>query len=344
MTGIPTRTLGYSGVKVSEICLGTMMFGDQTDEAEASRIVGHAREHGVNFIDTADGYAANRSEEMVGRLIREHRDYWTLATKVGAPPRGAVAEARAGGLSRRWITMACERSLKRLGTDRIDIYYVHKTDDVVPWSDTVATFGDLIKSGKIQYWGLSNVRAWHIPEIVHQCRNQNVPAPIVLQPYYNIMNRQPETELLPAAHTYGMGIAPYSPIARGILSGKYRPGQDAPAGSRAGRNDPRMMQSEWRPESIEIAEKLKEHAARRGASLIDFAVAWVLNNRAVTSVIAGPRTFEQWESYFGYAAYPWSPEDEALVDSFVTSGHPSTPGYNDPGYPLTGRFPIVAGK
>ena len=338
MSELPQRQLGTSGLRVSEICLGTMMFGDQTGEDEARRIADHAAERGVNFIDTADVYCEGRSEEITGRLIKSNRHHWTLATKVGAPYRGAIAEPRSGGLSRRWLMLACERSLRRLSTDHIDIYYVHKTDETVPWSDIVCSFGDLIRQGKIRYWGLSNLRAWHIPEIVHQCRNQNVPLPAALQPYYNIMNRQPETELLPAAREYGLGIVPYSPIARGILSGKYRPGETPPEGSRAGRKDARMLQSEWRPESIEIAQTLQAHAEAKGATLIDFAVSWVLANRAISSVIAGPRTFAQWENYFGYRNYRWTGEDEALVDSLVAPGHPSTPGYNDPSYPLTGRF------
>ena len=126
-------------MKVSEVCLGAMMFGDRTDETEAERIVADAAERGVNFIDTADVYAAGRSEEITGRLIRGQRDRWIVATKVGAPMRGAAAEPGSGGLSRRWLTMACDRSLKRLGTDHIDLYYVHKTDDLVPWANTVAT-------------------------------------------------------------------------------------------------------------------------------------------------------------------------------------------------------------
>ena len=165
---------------------------------------------------------------------------------------------------------------------------------------------------------------------------------LTLFPYYNLMNRQPEVELLPAAAEYGLGIATYSPLARGILSGKYAPGQTPDAESRAGRRDRRMVETEWRPESLEIASRLQQHANSRGISLIDFALAWVLNNRAVTAVIAGPRTLEQWLSYTAGSRYTWTAEDEQLVDTLVAPGHPSTPGYNDPSYPLTGRFAAVA--
>ena len=185
------------------------------------------------------------------------------------------------------------------------------------------------------------MRAWHIPHVVHLCRQMGVPPPAAIQPYYNLMNRQPEVELLPAANFFRLGVVPYSPLARGVLSGKYRVNQTAEAGSRVARQDKRMLEAEWRPESLIIAEKLEAHAKSRGATLVHWATAWVLNNGAVTSAIAGPRTFEQWTSYLGALDYKWTAEDEALADSLVTPGHPSTPGFNDPAYPIEGRFPAV---
>ncbi len=340
-TAIPAirhRPLGASGLKVSEFCIGTMMFGGPTPEAEAQRIVDHAAEHGVNFIDTANVYEKGRSEEVVGRVIRERRDHWVLATKL-AQPTGPGPNDR--GLSRRHMVAAVDASLKRLGTDYIDIDYIHRVDPTVPWTEVARTFGDLITAGKLRYWGLSNVRGWHIPVIIAACREVGAPPPVILQPYYNLMNRMPEVEVLPAARAFNLAVAPYSPIARGVLSGKYQPGSNAPPDTRAGRGDRRIMETEWRPESLQIAAKLKAQAEKKGHSLVDFAVAWVLNNQAITSVIAGPRTFEQWTSYFSALAYPWSAEDEALVDSLVRPGHPSTPGYTDPGYPIEGRFPRI---
>ena len=168
-----------------------------------------------------------------------------------------------------------------------------------------------------------------------------VPQPAALQPYYNLMNRQPETELLPAAKFFNLGVVPYSPLARGVLTGKYKVNQVAESGSRAARQDKRMLEAEWRPESLMIAEKLKAHAEARGVTLVHWATAWVLNNRAVTSAIAGPRTLEQWTSYNGALDYNWTTQDEALANSLVTPGHPSTPGFNDPAYPIEGRFPAV---
>ena len=340
-TGMGYRKLGRSGIRVSEICLGTMMFGGPTDEAEAKRIVDHAYDHGVNFIDTADVYTDGRSEAVTGRAIKANRHDWVLATKVANVIKDDKGRVIGGGLSRRWITRAVDISLARLGTDHIDLYYTHKVDADVAWDDVVSTMGDLIRAGKIGAWGVSNVRAWHIPEIVHQCRLQNVPQPIALQPYYNLLNRQPEVELLSAAHFYGLGVASYSPIARGILTAKYVPGSNADPETRAGRADKRMLETEWRPESMKIAQELSQHVAARGGSLIHFAVQWVLNNRALSSVIAGPRTFEQWTGYTDYKTYKWTAEDEALVNKLVATGHPSTPGYTDPQYPLEGRFPKI---
>jgi aryl-alcohol dehydrogenase-like predicted oxidoreductase len=334
---VGTRMLGRSGVKVSEICLGTMMFGGQTDATVSNRIIDHAADHGVTFIDTADVYNDGRSEQITGPAVKRRRDHWVLATKVGNVMGGGTVVG-SGGLSRRWILRAIDGSLARLGLDHIDVYYVHRVDPTVEWSDVIATFGDVIRSGKARYWGISNVRAWHIADIARLCDAQGVPRPIVLQPYYNAMNRQPEVEVLPAARHFGLGAVPYSPIARGVLSGKYKAGVAPDPASRAGRADKRIMDAEYRPESLALAERIAAHAATRGATSIDYAVRWVLSNQAVSSVIAGPRTFEQWQSYLTYTGYTWTADDERLIDDAVKTGHPSTPGYNDPSYPFDGRF------
>jgi aryl-alcohol dehydrogenase-like predicted oxidoreductase len=339
MTDMRYRTLGRSGVKVSEICLGTMNFGGPTPEADALRIVADAFDRGINFIDTADAYTDGRSEEIVGRAIKSHRDRWFLATKV-AQPMGPPPNNR--GLSRLHVMRAVEDSLTRLGTDAIDLYYIHRVDPDTPWEDTVATFGDLIRQGKIRYWALSNVRAWHIPHVVHLCRQLGVPQPVALQPYYNLLNRQPEVEVLPAARACGLGVVPYSPVARGVLSGKYRLNVAPEAGSRVARADKRMMETEWRTESLSIVDALTAHVVARGTGLVEFAVAWVLNNTSIASVIAGPRTLEQWQTYPAALKLAWTSADEALVDRLVHPGHASTPGYTDPQYPIEGRFPAIA--
>jgi aryl-alcohol dehydrogenase-like predicted oxidoreductase len=330
------RKLGASGVKVSPLCLGTMMFGEQTDEATARRIIDKARDAGINFIDTADVYNEGRSEEIVGRGMKGRRSDWVLATKV-ANPMGK--DPNRVGLSRKWIMTAVDESLARLGTDYIDIYYLHKEDHTTPLAETVRAMGDLIRAGKIRYFGVSNYRSWRVAEICNLCDRLGIDRPVVSQPYYNAMNRMPETEHLPACGYYGLGVVPYSPLARGVLTGKYDPDAPPPPDTRAGRNDKRMHQTEWRRESLVIARTLRAHAEKRGMTAGQFAVNWVLNNKFVTSAVAGPRTEAQWDEYVGALEHRFTAEDEALVDSLVVTGHPSTPGYNDPAYPIEGRVP-----
>lgn len=332
------RRLGRSGLLVSPLCLGTMMFGGQTDEATSLRIVDHARDAGINFIDTADAYNEGRSEEITGRAIAAQRQHWILATKV-ANPMGTGPNR--SGLSRRWVMQACEDSLRRLGTDVIDIYYLHKEDHQTPLEETVHALADLVRQGKIRHFGLSNYRSWRLAEICRICDGLGIDRPVVSQPYYNAMNRMPEVEHLPACGYYGLGVASYSPLARGVLTAKYAPGQAPAEGTRAGRGDTRMMQAEWRQESLAIAQTIREHAEKRGLTPIQFAVRWVLNNALLTAAIAGPRTFEQWQGYLAALDADFTAEDEALVDALVPAGHPSTPGYNDPAYPLEGRVSRV---
>jgi aryl-alcohol dehydrogenase-like predicted oxidoreductase len=329
------RRLGDSGLEVSELCLGTMMFGDRTDAATAQAIVDSAFDAGVNFIDTADAYAAGASEEIVGRAIAANRRRWILATKVA---NVMTQKPHDGGLSRRWIMQACDDSLQRLATEYIDVYYLHRDDTEVPLEETIEAIGELIRAGKIRYFGVSNYRGWRTAEVVALCADLNVPRPVACQPYYNAFNRIPEIELLPACDYYGLGVVPYSPLARGVLTGKYAPGTEAPAGSRVARKDRRMMETEFRPESIVMAQTIKAHAEKKGLTTSQFALAWVLNNRIVSAVIAGPRTFEQWTAYLSAVGKTLDADDEALIDSLVAPGHPSTPGYNDPQYPFYGRI------
>jgi aryl-alcohol dehydrogenase (NADP+) len=329
------RRLGESGLEVSMICLGTMMFGERTDAETSRRIIGSAFDAGVNFIDTADAYAKGASEAIVGEGVAANRRQWIVATKVG---NVMTTKPHDGGLSRRWIAQACEDSLKRLATDYIDIYYLHRDDPDTPLEETVAAMGDLIRAGKIRYFGVSNYRGWRIAEIVGLCAELGVPRPVVCQPYYNAFNRMPEVEILPACDYYGLGVVPYSPLARGILTGKYAPGAPPPVESRVARKDSRMMETEFRPESIAMAQTIKSHAEEKGLTATQFALAWVLNNKIVSAVIAGPRTFEQWTDYLSAVGKSLDADDEALIDSLVRPGHPSTPGYSDPQYPFYGRI------
>jgi aryl-alcohol dehydrogenase (NADP+) len=220
---------------------------------------------------------------------------------------------------------AIDESLERLGTDYVDLYYLHRDIEATPLEETLAALADLVRAGKIRHYGVSNFRGWRIAEVMRVATTMGLPKPVASQPYYNAMNRQPENDILPACAHYGIGVVPYSPLARGVLTAKYAPGAKPDPASRAGRNDKRILETEFREESLAIAQKVKAHAAKKG------------KNSIVTSVIAGPRTLEQWNDYLAALGKPFDAEDEALVDSLVRPGHPSTPGYNDPAYPMRGR-------
>jgi len=328
------RRLGSSGLKVSPLCLGAMMFGGAADEASSLRIISAARDAGINFIDTADVYNAGKSEEVVGKAIRAERHRWVVATKLNGIMGDGPNER---GSSRKWIMEAVHRSLKRLGTDYIDIQFLHREDMETPLAESVRALADLQRAGMIRYFALSNHRAWRVAEICAVCDRLGIDRPVASQPLYNALNRMCEVEQLPACANFGLGVVPYSPLARGVLTGKYDPAGAPPIGSRAARQDKRMMQTEWRPESLAIAARLKAHAAAKGMPLSQFAVAWVLNNSLVTSVIAGPRTEAQLGDYLAALERRITGEDETLVDSLVAPGHPSTPGYIDPAEPVEGR-------
>jgi aryl-alcohol dehydrogenase-like predicted oxidoreductase len=332
------HSLGASGLKVSQLWLGTMMFGDQTSATEAGEIVAATRDAGLNAIDTADAYAGGESERITGRLIAGDRARWVLATKL-ANPMGPGPNQR--GLSRRHIVQAVDASLQRLDTDWIDVLYLHREDASTPLEETLMAIGHLIERGKILHFGLSNFRAWNIARVAEMCRAMRIPTPIACQPPYNAMSRQIETELLPCCAHYGLGAVVYSPLARGVLSGKYTPGAAPPEGSRAARNDRRIMQTEFRPESLALAQRFAEHAGRRGITSTALALGWVWNNTLVNGVIGGPKTLVQWQDYLAALNTPFDAEDEAFVSGLVAAGHASTPGYNDPQYPLTGRVARV---
>ncbi|MBC8057721.1 MAG: aldo/keto reductase [Rhizobiales bacterium] len=336
--GTTYQPLGARGLKVSKLWLGTMMFGDQTDSAEAANIVAATRDAGINAIDTANAYARGESERITGRLIAADRERWVLATKL-ANPMGPGPNDR--GLSRRHIMAAVDASLQRLGTDWVDVLYLHREDPNTPLEETLAAVATLVERGKIHHFGLSNFRAWRVARVAELCRAMGLQPPVVCQPPYNAMSRQIESELLPCCEHYGIGVVVYSPLARGVLSGKYAPGAAPPEGSRAARNDLRIMQTEFRPESLALAQRMTDHARSRALSPTQLALGWVWNNSLVNGVIGGPKTGAQWQGYLDSVDTPFAPEDEAFVSALVSTGHASTPGYNDPQYPLTGRMPRV---
>ncbi|RZI80587.1 MAG: aldo/keto reductase [Pseudomonas sp.] len=330
------RPLGQSGLQVSALTLGSMMFGEQTSAEDSLRIIDKAWDQGVNFVDTADVYNGGRSEQIVGEAVARNRQDWVVASKAGF---GAVdGLPNRSGLSRKHLFNAIEASLTRMGTDYLDIYYLHREDHSVPLEETVRTIGDLLQQGKIRYWGVSNFRGWRIAEICNVAERLGVAKPVVSQPLYNIVNRQAEPEQLIAAGYHGLGVVPFSPLARGVLSGKYAPGSEPDAGSRAGRQDKRIMEVEWRQESLTIARKIQAYCEGKGVGIVEFAIAWVLNNRLVSSAIVGPRTEAQWDTYAGALQVKITAEDEAFIDALVTPGHASTPGFNDVAHFVSGRL------
>ncbi len=332
------RKLGSSNLQVSTLCLGSMMFGDPTPKVDAAAMVADAHSHGVNCIDTADVYSKGLSETLIGEVLKGQRHHWILATKLGNKMSERVNESQ---FSRSWMMREIDASLQRLQTDYVDILYLHLDINGMNLEEPLRAMQAMLQAGKIRYWGVSNFRGWRISEAVHLARQINMPPPVVCQPYYNLLNRMPEVEVLPACAFYGLGVMPYSPIARGVLSGKYTPGQAPAVDSRAGRGNKRLAETELRQESLLIAQKLQAYVAGKtdsgGLTLAQFATAWVLANPRVSSVIAGPRTLQQWQDYLPALNYTLTADDEAMVDSLVRPGHPSTPGFTDPAYPLSGR-------
>ena len=237
------------------------------------------------------------------------------------------------------VIRAVEACLRRLGAETIDVLYLHKEDHTTPMDETVRAVADLVRAGKLRHFGLSNYRSWRVAEMCRLADAAGIDRPVVSQPLYNALNRQVETEHLPACAHFGLGVFPYSSLARGVLTGKYAPGQPPAQGTRAGRQDKRIMETEWREESLRIAQEMAARARAKGVTPGQFALAWVLNNRLVTGLVTGPRTLAQWDEYVGALGVRLDAEDEALVDRLVPAGHPSTPGYNDPAYPLEGRVP-----
>ena len=286
--------LGASGLQVSRPCLGTMMFGHSpvapTSEPDSRRIIDAYLEAGGNFIDTANIYTGGESEEVVGRAIKDRRDDVVLATK-GYGPIGTGPNTM--GLSRKYLTRALEASLRRLGTDYIDLYQCHRPDPGTPVSETMATLHGFVQAGKVRYLGCSNWTGSQIVEAQWAARDIGGTPFISLQPRYSLNARRIEDDILPACQRQGLGTMIYSPLGGGVLTGKYKPGQPAPEGSRAARGGlwTRMLDDQ----SVELAVEVGKVAAEIGATSAAVALAWVLSRRGVTTVIIGPRTFEQYE-------------------------------------------------
>jgi aryl-alcohol dehydrogenase-like predicted oxidoreductase len=332
MAQLEKTRLGARGPEVSRLCLGTMMFGDQTDEGEAATIIARYAEAGGNFIDTADQYAGGASERIVGRAIAGQRDRWVIASKGGNPVTGVP---NSGGLSALWLRQAVDHTLDRMGLDKIDLYYLHLDDEATPLEEVVGAIGEMLAASKIGGWGFSNFRAWKIAEMIRIADSLGVARPIAAQPYYHALYRLIEIDYLPACAHFGIGVVPYSPLARGLLTGKYNDG--TPEGSRAGRGDARMMETEFRPEAIEAARTIARHLEPSGRPMGGFALSWVLANRLISGVIIGPKTMTQLEDYLALAGTPYTAEDEAFMNQLIPSGSAAGYAYSDPRYPYRGR-------
>ncbi|MED5371141.1 MAG: aldo/keto reductase [Myxococcota bacterium] len=328
----PVR-LGRSGLKVSPLCLGTMTFADTTDLSVARQITDLCLERGVFFWDTADMYSKGASEEMVGELMRGRRQEIVLATKVFAP-MGPGANDR--GLSARHIHQACEASLRRLGTDWIDLYYLHIPDDSVPLDESLRALEDLARSGKVRYLAASNYRAWEVMEMLQIAGSHGWQPISAVQPLYNLVNRDIEVELLPMCRAKGLGVVSYSPLARGILTGKYRWGEQT-ENSRLARADKRFMQAEWRQESVSTADALVQLGEQRGVTAGQLAIAWAMANENISSVILGARTLEHARQALDAADIQWDAELEAACNALIPPGCHSGKAFPDDQYPITGR-------
>ena len=327
-------TLGRNGVKVSRLCLGTMMFGDATNEADSLKVIHRACDDGINFIDTANVYNDGESERILGKAIEDRRDEVVLVTKVcGSRSDGA----NDSGLSRYHVMNEVENSLERLGTDYIDIYVLHRSVSDCPIEETLGALDDLESQGKIRYPGCSNFSAHELTEALWVADKRNYTPMVVLQPLYNIVNRDPEVDLFPACEKFGVGTMIYSPLARGVLAGKYLVGEPPPPDSRADRQDSRILVTELRDQSFEVARALKPLADAHDKTMTQFSLNWVLANPIVTSAIIGPRTMAHYEDNIGCLG--WEMSDAALdtIDQLVPPGEHTGWGFNDPQYPVTGR-------
>ena len=308
------RKLGKTGLKVSEICLGTMTFGNQIDEAESIKLIRWTIDAGINFIDTADMYVDGRTEEIVGKALKEVRQSVVLATKVGVWQSGP--DVNDIGLSRKHIMDAIEGSLRRLGTDYIDIYYTHMPDNTTPIEETLRALDDLIRQGKVRYIGCSNYLAWQLCKALWVSDNKNLGRFDCIQPPYNLITRGIEDELLSLCTSEGVGVCVYNPMAGGLLSGKHDPNRPPPEDTRFGnkRQGKSYTGRYWLPGNFEAVARFKEIAEKHGRSMPRFSLAWVLNNPAITSIICGANSIKQLEENVGAVEITLTGEELKVCD------------------------------
>jgi aryl-alcohol dehydrogenase-like predicted oxidoreductase len=314
------RLLGRTGVSVSPLCLGTMMFGPwgNDDRADAIRVIHHALDAGINFVDTADVYSGGVSEEIVGQALQGRRDDIVLATKFFMPMDDRPNHS---GGSRKWIIEAVENSLRRLKTDYIDLYQVHRPSATTDVEETLGALSDLVHQGKIRYIGSSSYSASQIVEAQWASRDRNLARFVTEQPPYSLLDRGIERDVLPVAERYHLGVIPWSPLAGGWLTGRFRKGQEVPQTNRAKRMPDRYDLS--KPENrakLDAVEDLALLAEDTGVTLVHLALAFVLQHPAVTAPIIGPRTMDQLESQLGAVEVQLGTDVLDRIDQIVKPG------------------------
>ena len=289
------KKVGRTGLKISEITLGTMIFGKQVNEADAINILDLAFEKGITSFDTADGYTGGRSEEIVGKALKNKRQAVVLATKV-ASPQGPGPNER--GLSREHIMQAVEASLKRLGTEYLDIYYAHTPDYTTPIEETLRVFDNLVKQGKVRYVACSNYRAWQLVRALAVSEQHKLARFDCIQSPYNLITRDIETELLPCCDGEGVGVTVYNPLAAGLLTGKHSAGKTPAADTRFA-VDKNYYERYWAPVNFTAVDHLKKIADAHNRKMAQFSLAWVLGNPVVSSAIVGASSTKQLEENLG---------------------------------------------
>jgi aryl-alcohol dehydrogenase-like predicted oxidoreductase len=312
------RPLGRTGVQVSALCLGAMNFGGSTPEDEAHQILNTALDAGINFIDTSNNYNQGESEHILGRWFQSsgRRQDVILATKVFRPVGPTINDQ---GASRYNIIRACENSLRRLGTDHIDLYQLHRPDFEVPQDETLRAFDDLVTSGKVRYIGCSTFPAWFLMEALSISEHEKLVRYVSEQPPYNLLDRRIENELIPLCQKYGLAVIPWSPIAGGILAGRYLAQDDYPAGSRAARSE--SFRTRVTGRANQVARRLAEMAQERGLTVTQLALLWVKEQPGITAPITGPRTHAHLEDALGIADQTLSEADRSLFDELVHPGN-----------------------
>ncbi|MCS6949769.1 MAG: aldo/keto reductase [Armatimonadota bacterium] len=304
------KRLGATGLWVSELCMGCMTFGGEADEHTSIAMVERCLEAGINFFDTANVYTGGRSEEILGKALRPYRDKVVIATKV----RARVAEGPNGeGLSRYHIMQQVEASLRRLQTDVIDLYQVHSWDENTPLEETLSTLNDLVRQGKVRYIGCSNFAAWQLCKALWLSDKHGWARFDSIQPRYNLIDRVVEMEILPLCQAEGVGVMVYSPLAGGILTGKYRPGEPPPPGTRAAENQ-WFLERRAKPHNLERAQRIVEVLRQFGRPLVQTAIAWTISHPAVTCAIIGARHMEQLELILNGWSGALPAEEKAILD------------------------------